>query len=202
LRSGIFSSGFDQLLFDLRGFAGLCELIEHGGGGQWIGRGVPWSFDERGDKPLHEDAGQIRMSLKEIGAVATGGGNFAGIAGLIPEPRGFLRSGIVDQLPHRTGGSGVHPEHGFDGGGIFVRVGNDEEFGQLRSLVEKFDARAKGLARHQDEGLYVVWMEAGSFYGMDNSVAARASHANNIALRRAARSRTGRQFPRRLATSG
>ena len=103
---------------------------------------MPWCFDECVDKPPHDDAGQIRVALEEIGAVAAGGGNFARIAGFIPEPRRFLRGRIMDELPGGTGGSCVKKEHGFDGGRIFVAVGNHEEFGKLRRLMEKFDAWA------------------------------------------------------------
>src|SRR5580704_3995607 len=78
LRFGITLPRFHQLLRDPGGFVGHSQLIEDGGG-QRIDGGMPWSFDECGDKPLHDDAGQIRTSLKEIGAVAAGVGNFARI---------------------------------------------------------------------------------------------------------------------------
>jgi hypothetical protein len=48
--------------------------------------------------------------------------------------------------------------------------------------MQEFDARAEGLARHHDERLYVSGVQAGRFHGIDNSVAAGACHANDIAL--------------------
>src|SRR5262249_5172332 len=119
---------------------------------------------------------------EEIGTVAAGSGYSAGIAGLVPVPGCPLSSGIVDQLSAGTGGSGVEPEHGFDSRGIFVSVGHDEEFGQLRSLVEPFDPRTKSLARTQDEELYGVGMETRVLYFIDTAQAASACQTNDIAL--------------------
>ena len=95
----ILAAWFRQSLGDQRDAAGHFELIEDGSGSQGIGRSVPWSFDERVDKPLHEDAGQIRWLLKRSVPwlpVAVVGMEAGGLYGIIDtEPTGARRANDI-----------------------------------------------------------------------------------------------------------
>ena len=84
LRLGISPPGFHQLLRNLGDSAGRPDLIEDRGRCHGVRWRAPWRLDQRGHKPIHDDAGQLRMDFEQVSSVAAGGGNFAGIGGFVP----------------------------------------------------------------------------------------------------------------------
>ena len=79
LHLGISLQGFHQLLLDARDSFGRPELIEDCRRCQGVRWRVPRRFDQRGYKPIHDDAGQLGMGLEQVSSVAAVGGNFAGM---------------------------------------------------------------------------------------------------------------------------
>src|SRR5207253_4735218 len=102
LRLRILSPGFHQLLLDVRDSFGRPELIEDCRRCQGVRWRVPRRLNQRGYKPIHDDAGELRMNSEHVGAMTTVGGDFAGIAGFIPYPGRVLCSRIVHELLPRT----------------------------------------------------------------------------------------------------
>ena len=83
LRLGIFATGFHQLPRHLGHSTGHPNLIDDGCRCNGVRRRVPRCLDQRGHKPIHDDAGQLRMGLEQIRSMVAGGWNFAKVEGFI-----------------------------------------------------------------------------------------------------------------------
>src|SRR5262249_3636295 len=78
LRLGILSSHLNQLLCYLGRATGTLKLIEDWGCCQRIGRNMSWRVDERGNKPVHDDAAQLGMDAEHVSTMTAVGGEPAG----------------------------------------------------------------------------------------------------------------------------
>jgi hypothetical protein len=114
-----------------RDSSGHPDLIEDRGRCHAVRWRVTRCLDQRGHKPIHDDAGQLRMYSKHVRSVAAVGRNFAGIAGFIPYPGRVLCSRIVHELLPRAGGGDVEQFHRLYRGWVFVVIRYDEQSGQL-----------------------------------------------------------------------
>jgi len=117
---------------------------------------VTWRRDQGGHKPIHDDAGQLGMSLEQIGSVGSDGGN-PGVFKTIP---GSLLTRVVHEPLARVGADAVDPFHHFFGGKAFIIVGHDEQPRQLRCLPQELLTRQKGFSGKQHQRFHLGGMPA------------------------------------------
>jgi len=142
---------------------------------------VTWRLDQCGDKPLHDDPGQLWVHLEHISSMATVSGNPSCIGRLVPEPRRILGGRVVHQFLAGAGCCDIKQFHRVLRRRIFVFVGKHEQLGQLRCLMQKLKTITKSLTRHQDQRLYLR-MPARRFHRPNNAEPARSTRANGIAV--------------------